>query len=92
LGRRIPLDALHGCETHSLESHLQSKEQPEATESETRRARRLGDDSRGIAAQQAMCSSVPYREAETTDPATGRATSSELHRVTSGKLQRKNDQ
>jgi hypothetical protein len=40
---------------------------------------------RGIAALQAMCGSVRYREAETTVPATCRAASSELHRATSEK-------
>ena len=46
---------------------------------------------RGIAAQQAMCGSVRYRDAETTLSATFRAVSSQLHRATSAKLARRND-
>jgi hypothetical protein len=46
----------------------------------------------GIAAQQAMCGWVRYRDAEATVPVTCRAGSSELHRVTSAKLARRNDQ
>jgi hypothetical protein len=45
-----------------------------------------------IAAQQAMCGSVRYRDAETTVPATCRAASSELHGATSANLTRRNDQ
>jgi hypothetical protein len=41
---------------------------------------------RGIAAQQAMCGSVHYRDAETTDPHTCRAASSEVHHATSAEL------
>jgi hypothetical protein len=44
-----------------------------------------------IAAQQAMCGSVRYRDAETTVPATSHATSSKLHRATSSKLARISD-
>jgi hypothetical protein len=48
--------------------------------------------SRGrIAAQQAMCGSVRYRDAETTVPATSRAASSEFHSATAAKLARRND-
>jgi hypothetical protein len=43
-----------------------------------------------IAAQQAMCGSVRYRDAETT--ATCHAASSELHRPTSARLAPRNDQ
>jgi hypothetical protein len=46
---------------------------------------------KGIAAQQAMCDSVLYSDAETTVPATCRA-SSELHPATSSKLALTNDQ
>jgi hypothetical protein len=41
----------------------------------------------GIAAQQAMCGSVRYRDAETTV----RAAFSKLHSATSAKLERRND-
>jgi hypothetical protein len=43
-GRHIRFDSLRGCETCSLEAHLQSREQPKVTRSEIRRVRWLGDD------------------------------------------------
>jgi hypothetical protein len=43
-------------------------------------------------AQQAMCGSVCYRDAETSVPVACMAASSELHRATSTKLARINDQ
>jgi hypothetical protein len=45
----------------------------------------------GIAAQQAMCGLVRYRDAETTVPATCRAASSEFYSATTAKLARRND-
>jgi len=70
-------------------------EQPKVTRSEIRRVRWLGDDRnafwQGIAAQQAMCGLVHYRDAETTLPATCHAVSTELHHVTSVKLACRND-
>jgi hypothetical protein len=44
LGRRIRFDVLHGRETCPLEAHFQSKEKPEVTGNEIRRAGWLGDD------------------------------------------------
>jgi hypothetical protein len=46
----------------------------------------------GIAAQQAMCGSVRYRDGETNVSSTFPVASSELHRVTSAKLARRNGQ
>ena len=43
-GRRIRFYVLHGCETHLLEDHFQSREQPKVTRNEIRRLRWLGDD------------------------------------------------
>jgi hypothetical protein len=46
----------------------------------------------GTAAQQAMCGSVRYRDAETTVPTICRAASSELYLATSAKLACRTDQ
>jgi hypothetical protein len=86
VGRRIPLDVLHVCETRSLKANSKSKEQWTVTRSEVRRVRWLGEDSRGTAAQRAMCGSALYRDAETSvRPACGVA-SSELHRADATRL------
>jgi hypothetical protein len=47
---------------------------------------------KSVGAQQAMCGSVRYRDAEATVPVTCRPASSELHRAISAKLARRNDQ
>jgi hypothetical protein len=77
-GRCIRFAVLHGCETPPLEAHSQ----PKVTRSEIRRVRWLGDDT----------TSDVWLGAETTFPATRRASSSELHRITYAKLARANDQ
>ena len=43
-GRHIQFDVLHGCETHPLEAHFQSREEPKVARSEVQRVRWLGDD------------------------------------------------
>jgi len=40
----IRFDVLHGCKTHPLEAHFQSREKPKVTQSEIQRVWWLGDD------------------------------------------------
>jgi hypothetical protein len=93
---RIQFVVLHGCEIRPLEYHFPSRAQPKVTWGEIQRVQWLGDDRsfsrQTIAAQQAMCGSVHYHDADTSVPATSHVTSSELHYATSAKLARRNDQ
>jgi hypothetical protein len=82
LGRRIPFDALHCCETCLHEAHFQSREQPKSLEA------RSGECGDWVMTQEAMCGSVCYREAEATAPACLPAT---CRSVSSAILARKND-
>jgi hypothetical protein len=98
-GRRTRFDIFHGCETCPLEAHLQSWEQQKVTRSEIESLLCLGYDMNVFRSKQLLhnkrCMArcvVGYRGAETTVPPTRRAASSELHRTTSAKLARRNDQ
>jgi hypothetical protein len=84
-GPRIRFDGLHGYETCPLDAHFQNSELPEVTRSGIENTvvgwRKKIFSRRGIAAQQAMYSSVRYRDAETTVPATCSAASSDLQNL-----------
>jgi hypothetical protein len=99
--RRLPLESSGVRPSHSIWCPLwlrivspwcpfSEKKQPIVTRSDIRKYG--GWVMTGIAAQQAMCGSVRYRDAETTVPATGHAACSELYHSTSAELAHRNDQ